>query len=89
MKINGSFIAKMGENDRSTEIMKSMIDMVAKLGYSVVAEGVENINQLEMLKNWNCPVVQGFLFLKPVATDIVLDMLKDNAQEHRPIKKAG
>lgn len=89
MKIDRSFIAKMGENDRSTEIMKSMIDMGAKLGYSVVAEGVENVNQLEMLKNWNCPVVQGFLFSKPVATDVVLDMLKDNAQESRAVKKAG
>ena len=89
MKIDRSFIAKMGESDRSKEIMKSMVDMGAKLGYSVVAEGVENVNQLEMLKSWNCPIVQGFLFSKPVASDVVLDMLKDNAQEPRNFKKAG
>ncbi len=89
MKIDRSFIAKMGENDRSTEIMKSMIDMGAKLGYSVVAEGVENADQLEMLRSLNCPVAQGYLFSRPVATDIVLDMLKDNAQEQGNLRKTG
>jgi len=89
MKIDRSFVSRMGENDRSTEIMKSMIDMGAKLGYSVVAEGVENVNQLEMLKSWNCPVVQGFLFSKPVATDVVLDMLKDHSDAPADFKKHG
>lgn len=89
MKIDRSFVSKMGESDRATEIMKSMVDMGAKLGYSVVAEGVENINQLEMLKNWNCPVVQGFLFSKPVPQHIVLDMLSDSQGTAKPLKKAG
>ena len=89
MKIDRSFISKMGESDRSTEIMKSMVDMGAKLGYSVVAEGVENVNQLEMLRSWNCPIVQGFLFSKPVDSEVVLDMLKDNALEPKAIKKTG
>ena len=88
MKIDRSFVSKMGESDRATEVMKSMVDMGAKLGYSVVAEGVENVNQLEMLKTWNCPVVQGFLFSKPVASDVVLDMLEQD-QNSTTMKKTG
>ena len=89
MKIDRSFVSKLGESDRATEIMKSMIQMGAKLGYSVVAEGVENTQQLEMLKNWNCPVVQGFLFSKPVSKSAVLDMLENSSDNVSGLKKAG
>jgi Amt family ammonium transporter len=89
MKIDRSFVSSMGESDRAAEIMKSMIDMGAKLGYSVVAEGVENLQQLEMLKAWKCPVVQGFLFSKPVVQNDVLDMLADEAEDVSALKNAG
>ena len=89
MKIDRSFVSSMGESDRAAEIMKSMIDMGARLGYSVVAEGVENVQQLEMLKAWKCPVVQGFLFSKPVVQNDVLDMLADEAEDVSALKNAG
>jgi len=89
MKIDRSVVSKTGESERATEVMKSMVDRGAKLGYSVVAEGVENVNQLEMLKTWNCPVVQVFLFSRPVATDVVLDMLGENSLESNALKKTG
>ena len=77
MKIDRSFVRDIGKNDRATEITRSMVEMGTRLGYSVVAEGVEDIDQLEMLKSWKCPVVQGFLFSKPVNESIALQMIAD------------
>jgi len=84
MKIDRSFVKDIGKNDRATEITRSMVEMGVRLGYSVVAEGVEDIDQLEMLKRWKCPVVQGFLFSKPVDESFALQMIIDeNLQENK------
>lgn len=77
MKIDRSFIKNIGQNDRASEITKSMISMGTRLGYSVVAEGVENAQQLEMLRYWECPIVQGYLFSKPVSIDQAYLMLEE------------
>lgn len=89
MKIDRSFVKNIGKNDRATEITRSMIEMGSRLGYSVVAEGVEDVQQLEILKNWNCPIVQGFLFSKPVDEESVLQMMHNEGSESRPFRKAG
>ncbi len=91
MKIDRSFIKNIGKNDRASEITKSMIIMGTRLGYSVVAEGVENTQQLEMLRHWKCPVVQGYLFSKPVSTDQAHQMLQElgNSTTSNRLPKAG
>ncbi len=89
MKIDRSFVQNIGKNDRATEITRSMVEMGSRLGYSVVAEGVENIQQLEMLRNWDCPIVQGFLFSKPVKEENVLQMIRDDGVEDSTVRKAG
>ena len=89
MKIDRSFVSHIGENDKANEITRSMIEMGANLGYSVVAEGVENNEQLEMLRQWNCPVVQGFLFSKPVGSEQVLEMISSQSNEPAKLKKAS
>lgn len=94
MKIDRSFVQNIGKNDRATEITKSMITMGTRLGYSVVAEGVEDLQQLEMLRSWGCPVVQGFYFSKPVSDQDALELLsrdasEDNAFDGFELPKAG
>jgi len=79
MKIDRSFVKNIGKNDRATEITRSMVAMGARLGYSVVAEGVEDIQQLEMLKSWRCPIVQGYYFSRPVNGDDALELLNRDA----------
>jgi len=75
MKIDQSFVKNIGKNDRATEITRSMIAMGTRLGYSVVAEGVEDLQQLEMLRSWRCPVVQGYYFSRPVSGSDALELL--------------
>ena len=71
-----------------------MIAMGARLGYSVVAEGVEDIQQLEMLKSWNCPIVQGYYFSKPVSGSDALEIMSreggsENGFHGDELPKAG
>lgn len=89
LKIDRSFVNNLGKNDRATEITRSMIKMGKRLGYSVVAEGVEDANQLEMLRHWNCPVVQGFLFSKPVRENEALQMIQNDSSDNSSLRKTG
>ena len=66
LKIDRSFIAKMGE-EASAELVRTIINMAHNLGMRVVAEGVETPEQLAQLKALGCEYVQGYLFSKPLA----------------------
>lgn len=67
IKIDRSFIADMTSNITSMAIVESIIALSKNLGLTLVAEGIENKDQLHMLKKMNCDMVQGYLYSKPVA----------------------
>ena len=50
--------------------------MARKLGIRIVAEGVENKMQFEILTNFGCDEMQGYLFSKPLPSDSLLQFLK-------------
>jgi len=66
LKIDKSFIDDICSDDKTANITSSVIDMVKKLHLETVAEGVENPEQLEYLKNIGCDNIQGFLLSKPI-----------------------
>ncbi|GHE84809.1 putative bifunctional diguanylate cyclase/phosphodiesterase [Thalassotalea profundi] len=67
IKIDKSFVGQLDNKGKSNRvIVESIIIMSHKLGYKVVAEGVETISQLEILKELECDLVQGYLISKPV-----------------------
>lgn len=66
LKIDRSFINEMLKNKENEAIVKSIITLAHSLNFSVVAEGVETMDQLAFLKQKNCDYVQGFLFSKPI-----------------------
>ena len=68
LKIDCSFIndlSRSGE-ESSNFITRTIIDLAQHLEMDVVAEGVETVEQLEILKEYNCNIIQGYLFSKPV-----------------------
>jgi len=70
LKIDKSFINNICENDGiQANITSSIIKMVSKMGLETIAEGVEAENQLEILKDLNCTIVQGYLRGKPMPED--------------------
>jgi len=66
IKIDKSFVFGMLENDADYQIITSTIAMVQKLELTVVAEGVENRAQLQLLKKHKCNIGQGYYFAKPL-----------------------
>jgi diguanylate cyclase (GGDEF)-like protein len=77
LKIDRSFIRGM-EIDKDREaIVGSMIAMAQQLGLHVVAEGIENEDQLAVLRSLRCESVQGHLFAKPLDAGGAADLLRE------------
>jgi len=66
LKIDGSFIKNILLEETSTVITRSIINMARELKIKMVAEGIENWEQLYYLRGLNCYSGQGFLYSKPV-----------------------
>jgi diguanylate cyclase (GGDEF)-like protein len=66
LKIDRSFISRLGTSTNNTEIVQTMFSLAHNLGMKVIAEGVETREQLSSLQTMQCDYVQGFLFAKPV-----------------------
>ncbi|MES9827348.1 MAG: EAL domain-containing protein [Candidatus Thiodiazotropha sp.] len=71
IKIDRSFIADMNVNGEDETLVMAIIAMARSLNMKVVAEGVENYQQLDMLRNKqdHCSITQGFLFAPPMPVD--------------------
>jgi EAL domain-containing protein (putative c-di-GMP-specific phosphodiesterase class I) len=69
LKIDRSFIRRMGKNGENQEIVKTILTLAKDLNIDVIAEGVETVNQLTQIKSLNCEFGQGYLFSKPIGSD--------------------
>ncbi len=66
LKIDRSFIADVNSDPDAAEIVKAIIAMAHALKLTVVAEGVENEQQMDFLTRLNCNEIQGYLISKPI-----------------------
>jgi EAL domain-containing protein (putative c-di-GMP-specific phosphodiesterase class I) len=66
VKLDRSFIGRLGADEEADHVVRAMIDMAHALGILVVAEGVETAAQLERLRALGCDIAQGFLFSTPL-----------------------
>ena len=69
IKIDRSFIAS-SDATRGRRIIDALISLSTVLGMDVIAEGVETEEQAQKLRDLNCRVAQGFLFSKPLPSDL-------------------
>jgi len=76
LKIDRSFIKDLSSGNKNAAIIKSIITMAHSLGLNVVAEGVENREQLAFLRRLGCTEIQGFIFSRAVPADIFVDLMK-------------
>jgi EAL domain-containing protein (putative c-di-GMP-specific phosphodiesterase class I) len=67
IKIDRSFVNDMDKNIEDLAIVESVISLVSTLGRQVIAEGVETVQQGEMLLKMGCELGQGFAIAKPMA----------------------
>ena len=66
LKIDRAFVTELPGNAKDGAIIASIIALAANLGFTVIAEGVETRDQAAFLAARGCPVMQGFLFSRPV-----------------------
>lgn len=75
VKLDQSFVQSVTINPNDEAISKAVIAMAHSLNLKVVAEGIENIDQLSFLRSHHCDEGQGFLFSKPVPDNEFLKLL--------------
>jgi diguanylate cyclase (GGDEF)-like protein len=71
LKIDRSFVGRIGEAAENIEIVRTIVSLAENLGMEVVAEGVETLSQLTQLRKLNCRYGQGYLFSRPVDPESV------------------
>jgi EAL domain-containing protein (putative c-di-GMP-specific phosphodiesterase class I)/ABC-type nitrate/sulfonate/bicarbonate transport system substrate-binding protein/GGDEF domain-containing protein len=69
IKLDYSFVKKIPQDIRSGYVVEHIISLAHKLGLVVVAEGVEEADQLDYLGNLNVDMIQGFYFYRPMPLD--------------------
>lgn len=84
LKIDRSFVTGIVGQQKERVIAGSIIRMAHDLSLTVVAEGVENKEQLEILCGQGCDLIQGFLYSRPVPEEQMQCMLASQAGEARP-----
>ena len=65
LKIDKSFVAGLGQDDRTTELVRTIVQLGKNLGVIVIAEGVETTSQQACLRDLGCAWGQGYLFWRP------------------------
>jgi len=71
IKIDRSFIGRIGEASEDIEIVRAIMSLAENMGMDVVAEGIETLGQLGKLQTLNCQYGQGYLFSRPVDCDSI------------------
>jgi EAL domain-containing protein (putative c-di-GMP-specific phosphodiesterase class I) len=75
LKIDRSFVDRMGDGDSDLEIVKTIIRLAKNLGLSIIAEGVQTKDQMKMLIELGCEEAQGYLFSKAVESAVADELL--------------
>jgi EAL domain-containing protein (putative c-di-GMP-specific phosphodiesterase class I) len=85
LKIDRSFVSKIGHADQDSPLVKAIIGIGHDLGLSVVAEGVETTEQADFLTQRGCDVLQGFYFFLPMPEHQFLKALDAERRAGAPV----
>ena len=77
IKIDRSFVNELASRDDSMAIVRAVTGLGRSLGIATTAEGVETVEQLDLLRREGCTQVQGYLFSRPRPAAEVEAMLSD------------
>jgi diguanylate cyclase (GGDEF)-like protein/PAS domain S-box-containing protein len=76
LKIDKSSINHLDSNPDDANIAQSIIMLGHNMSMNVIAEGVENKTQLDLLLEWNCDFIQGYYFSRPLTSARMTELLK-------------
>jgi EAL domain-containing protein (putative c-di-GMP-specific phosphodiesterase class I) len=78
LKVDISFIRNLASEKTSAAIVSATISMAHELGLKTIAEGVENVAQLDILRQLGCNMIQGFYFSRPLSAEVMGQVLRQN-----------
>ena len=79
LKIDKSFIDKINIKEDNTSLIEAIMFISQKLHLKTVAEGVETIEQVNYLKKWNCDLIQGYVYSKPLRFEELKERLRNGS----------
>ncbi len=76
LKIDQAFVKDMVHSDDAAEITRAIVALAKGLQMGLIAEGIETEEQLNQIKGYDCPEVQGYYFSKPVVASEIASLLR-------------
>jgi len=83
LKIDRSFIQHIGSLDEKQAVVDAIIQMSHRLKMKVVAEGVEQAQQVDILRKMNCDIIQGYYYSKPLPLNDLMEFMEYWEIEHQ------
>ena len=83
LKIDRSFIEDVATDENDEAIVKAIMLLADTMQLKVVAEGVETIEQLQVLNRFNCEFIQGFFFSRPLRNDDFIKFVTENFYQEK------
>lgn len=87
IKLDQYFMQHLSNDISVPHIVEATIDLAHKLGFKVVAEGIEEKEAADILKDLGADYAQGFYFAKPIHQDEILTFIKDYKSSKEKLKK--
>ncbi|MBR4768784.1 MAG: EAL domain-containing protein [Lachnospiraceae bacterium] len=81
LKLDMKFVRNITSNEKDYQMVCLMIDIARRMSLTTIAEGVETADQLKMLKDAGCTVVQGYYFSKPVPPEDFKELIEKEIRE--------
>jgi diguanylate cyclase (GGDEF)-like protein len=75
LKIDRAFVDGISSDSAAAALVRSLVDLGRSLSLETVAEGIERVDQADLLREDGCATGQGFLFARPMARELVADFL--------------
>jgi EAL domain-containing protein (putative c-di-GMP-specific phosphodiesterase class I) len=89
LKIDRSFVTGITINPENRNIIETIMNLAQKLGMDVIAEGIETMEQLNLLRALRCSAGQGFLFSKPLDANAARNLATRKAYRRDDLSRSG
>lgn len=81
IKMDRSLLSDICTDEKAAALYRNTVSVLRNMGFTVVAEGVENSTELDLLSGWGVDMIQGFYFSPPVSCSKLLELLLPKADD--------